>query len=183
MDNLRYIRETMESASSFTAVSGWGEVVIGVTALAAAWLAALQPSAEAWLAVWLAEAGLSVAIASGAMALKARRAATPLLSGPGRKFALSFAPPMVVGAMLTAVLFRAGLVELLPGTWLALYGTAVMAGGAYSVRSVIVMGACFLALGAAALFAPAAWGGAFMAAGFGGLHLAFGAVIARRHGG
>ena len=183
MDNLRYIRETMESASSFTAVSGWGEIVIGVTALAAAYAASRQTSTAAWLGVWLAEAGLSFAVASTATALKMRSARESLLSGPGRKFALSFAPPMVVGALLTAVLYRAGLVEALPGTWLALYGTAVMAGGAFSVRSVIAMGACFLALGAAALFAPAAWGDVLMAAGFGGLHIGFGAVIARRHGG
>lgn len=183
MDNLRYIRETMESAASFTAVSGWGEIAIGVTAFVAAAVAATRPTVDGWLAVWMVEAALSIAIASSAMFLKSRGAGASILSRPGRKFALSFSPPMVVGALLTAVLYRAGLADALPGTWLALYGTAVMAGGAFSVPSVIVMGACFLALGSAALFAPAGWGDAFMAAGFGGLHVIFGAVIARRHGG
>jgi hypothetical protein len=183
MDNLRYIRETMESAASFTAVSGWGEIAIGVTAFVAATVAATRPTVDGWLAVWMVEAALSIGIASTAMFLKSRGAGASILSRPGRKFALSFSPPMVVGALLTAVLYRAGLADALPGTWLALYGTAVMAGGAFSVPSVIVMGACFLALGSAALFAPAGWGDAFMAAGFGGLHVIFGAVIARRHGG
>ena len=183
MDNLRYIRETMESAASFTAVSGWGEIAIGLTAFVAAAIAAARPTVDEWLAVWMAEAVLSLVIASSAMLLKARAVGASILSRPGRKFALSFSPPMAVGALLTAVLYRAGLAEALPGTWLALYGTAVMAGGAFSVPSVIVMGACFFALGAAALFGPAAWGDAFMAAGFGGLHIIFGAVIARRHGG
>ncbi|HJY86110.1 MAG TPA: hypothetical protein VKE24_04660 [Candidatus Acidoferrales bacterium] len=182
-DNLRYIRETMERAGSFTAVPGWGGVAIGFTALAAAWLARRQGTPVAWLAVWLSEAVLAIAIASGAMARKARQARMPLLSGPARKFALGFAPPLLVGALLTAVLFRAGPAEVLPGMWLLLYGTAVVTGGTYSVRVVPVMGLCFIALGAAALFSPADWGNAYMAVGFGGLQIVFGVVIARKYGG
>jgi len=182
-DNLRYIRETMERAGSFTAVPGWGGVVIGVTAVAAALVAARQSTPERWLATWLVEAVLAIAIASGATARKARQARMPLFSGPGRKFALSFAPPLVVGALLTAVLFRAGGWKVLPGMWLLLYGTAVVTGGAFSVRVVPVMGMCFMAVGAAALFSPASWGNAFMAAGFGGLQIVFGLVIAKKYGG
>lgn len=183
MDTLAYIRQTMERATPLTTVSGWGEIAIGVSALGAAALAARQPTTERWLGVWIAEAALSLAIASAAMTWKMRASGVPFLLGPGRKFALSFAPPIVVGAILTAALYRAGLTALLPGTWLAMYGTAVTGGGAYSVRAVIAMGLCFVAAGAVALFAPAAWGDALMAAGFGGLHIVFGAVIARRYGG
>lgn len=183
MDNLRFIRETMERATPFTAVSGWGEIAIGVTALAAAPVAAAQTSEAAWIGVWIAEASLAVALAGTAMVWKARRAGVQWLSGAAHKFALSFAPPMVVGALLTIALFRAGLAPLLPGLWLATYGTAVMAGGTFSVPIVVWMGFAFLAAGTAALFGPVAWGNYFMAAGFGGLHIAFGAVIARRHGG
>jgi hypothetical protein len=183
MDNLRFIRETMERATPFTAVSGWGELAIGVSALAAAVVASRKSTADGWLAVWLVEATLSLVIASAAMTWKSRAAGIPLLLGPGRKFALSFAPPIFVGAVLTLALYRAGLTGLLPGTWLAMYGTAVMTGGAFSVRSVIAMGFAFLVAGTIALFCPAAWGDLFMAAGFGGLHIVFGAIIARRHGG
>jgi hypothetical protein len=182
-DNLRYIRETMERAASFTAVPGWGGVAIGFTAVAAAWLATRQGTPQGWLAVWLSEAVLAIAIASGTMARKARQAKMPLLSGPARKFALGFAPPLLVGALLTAVLFRAGPASVLPGMWLLLYGTAVVTGGTYSVRVVPVMGLCFIVLGAAALFSPAGWGNAYMAAGFGGLQIVFGVVIARKYGG
>jgi hypothetical protein len=107
----------------------------------------------------------------------------PLLSGPGRKFVLSFSPPMAVGALLTLVLFRAGLVEAIPGVWLLLYGTGVVAGGAFSVKIVPVMGLCFMAAGAVALFAPVEWSHVILGAAFGGLHIAFGIPIARSHGG
>ena len=183
MDNLRYIRETMERASAFTAVPGWGQVAIGVSAIAAAYLAAHQATPRAWLGVWLAEAIISMLIAGWLMDRKARAQHVPLFSGPGRKVVFSLSPPIVVGALLTVVLFRAGLVNTIPGVWLLLYGTGVVTGGMFSVSVVPVMGVCFMLLGAAGLFTPAAWGNWLMAAGFGGLHIIFGAIIARRYGG
>ena len=183
MDNLRYIRETMERASAFTAVPGWGQVVVGVTAIGAAYLAARQSTPRAWLSVWLAEAAISVLIAGWLMDRKARALDVPLLSGPGRKVAFSLSPPMLVGLLLTVALFSRGLVGAIPAVWLLLYGTGVVTGGMYSVTVVPVMGICFMALGAVALFAPAGAGNWLLAAGFGGLHIIFGWIIARRYGG
>ncbi len=182
-DNLRFIRETMERASSFTAVPGWGGVALGITAAGAAVVASRQQAPYAWLITWLAEASVAFAIAAWSMASKARQANVPLLAGPGRKFALSFAPPMFTGALLTVVLFHAGLIGAIPGVWLLLYGTAVVVGGAFSIRIVPLLGLCFMVLGTVALFSPAAWGNALLAAGFGGLHIIFGAIIARNYGG
>lgn len=182
-DHLRYIRETMERAAEFTAVPGWGGVTMGLTALAAAVLAARQTSARAWAAVWLAEAFVAVAIAAPAAATKARRANSSLFSGPGRKFVLSFAPPIIVGGLLSLVLLHSGALAMLPGVWLLLYGTAIVTGGAFSVRVVPIMGLCLMALGAVALVAPASWGNWFMAAGFGLVQIAFGFWIALRYGG
>lgn len=183
MDNLRFIRETMESAASFTAVSGWGQCAIGVTALGAAALASRQTKERAWLLVWFVEALISLGISGWTMRRKARAASTPLLSRPGRKLALNFAPPAFVGALLTIALFRAGHMNMIPATWLLLYGAGVVTGGAFSVKILPVMGLCFMFLGTIALASPADWGNAFLAAGFGGLHLTFGVIIARRHGG
>lgn len=182
-DHLKYIRETMERAAEFTAVPGWGGVAMGLTALAAAWLATRQTTPGAWLAVWLAEVFVAVAIAAPAAATKARRANSSLFTGPGRKFVLSFAPPIFVGGLLTYVLYHSGGIACLPGIWLLLYGTAIVTGGAFSVRVVPIMGLCLMALGAAALFTSASWGNVFMAAGFGVVQIAFGAWIALRYGG
>ena len=183
LDNLQFIRSTMERAGSFTAVPGWGMVVVGCTALATTWLALRQSRDADWLAVWLGEAVLGVVVGGAAMVQKARAANDPLLSGPGRRFGLSFLPPIAVGALLTIALYRAGLFALMPGVWLLLYGTAVATAGAFSVRVVPLMGVCFMVLGTAALFAPTRAWPWFMAAGFGGLNIAFGIIIARRYGG
>ncbi len=182
MDNLRYIRRTMEQAGSFTAVPGIGGMCMGATALGAAWFSSRHPGPLSLLAVWLIEGSVALAIGLAGAAVKSRRARAPLLSGPGRKFVAGFAPPMAAGALLTAVLLHAGAVALLPGVWLLLDGAGVLAGGAASVRVVPLMGACFMAAGAAALVAPA-WGAWLLAAGFGGLHLVFGFVIAVKYGG
>jgi len=183
MDNLAFIRNTMEAAGAFTAVSGWGMVAIGVLSMIVAFVAAQQNTETGAMSIWLALAVFSPLLMIWAMVRKARAANMPLLSGPGRKFVLSFSPPMAVGALLTLVLFRAGLMEAIPGVWLLLYGTAVVAGGAFSVKIVPVMGLCFMAAGVIALFAPVVWAPWIMGAAFGGLHIAFGIPIARRHGG
>jgi len=183
MDNLSFIRRTMERTTSFTSVPGWGGVVMGVTAVAAAAVAHGQRGTPAWLATWLVAGAVALVIGIGTMSAKARRAGTSVFSYSGRRFVLSYVPPLLVGLLLTVVLVRHGLEAALPGTWLLLYGTGVVTGGAYSVRAVPLMGLCFMAVGAFALFAPPAWGNVLMGLGFGGLHIGFGLVIARRHGG
>jgi hypothetical protein len=180
--DLRFIRETLERSSAFTAIPGWGQVAMGATALAGAWLASRQTSPSMWLTVWLVDAVFASSIAVAATQNKAQRTGVPLTSGPGRKFALSFLPAVVAGTVLTFSLYQSGLVRLLPGTWLLLYGSGVVAAGALSVAIVPAMGCCFMLLGIAALLFPAA-GNLWMALGFGGLHLAFGLSIARRYGG
>ena len=183
MDNLRYIRETMERATPFTGISGRGEMAIGVTALVACVIASQQQNIKAWLAIWLAEGFISLLIAGWSMDRKARATQTALFSGSGRKAVFSLAPPVIAGGLLTVVLARAGLSDAIPGVWLLLYGTGVITGGMFSVRAVPAMGLCFMVLGAIALFSSPAWANWFMALGFGGLHLLFGAIIVRKYGG
>jgi hypothetical protein len=173
----------MERAGSFTAVPGAGMIVIGLSALLAAPIAGWNEAGSGWLTIWVADGILAAAIAAVTIFRKARRLSLPLRSGPARRFALAFLPSLAAGAILTAVMMSHGLGSLLPGTWLLLYGTAVTAAGALSVRVVPLMGASFMVLGVAALLIAPSFGSALMAAGFGGLHIVFGVLIARSYGG
>jgi len=181
-DNLRFIRDTMERAASFTAVPGWGGVVIGVTALIAGVLSFRHTLARQF-SIWLAESILALAIGFITVQMKSKRLSLSLRSRPARRALLSFMPPLIAGAILTAVLREQQLLPSIPGLWMLLYGAAVVTGGAFSVRIVPVMGLCFMSLGAASLVAPPAWQNGLLMLGFGGLHIVFGLVIARRHGG
>ena len=183
LDNLRFIRETMERAGTFTAISGWGIAAVGLVAMIAAFVAELRPTVEWRVSTWVATAAACIALSLWATARKAKRSEISMVSGPAQKLALAFAPAMVVGALLTGALLRIGANDLLPGVWLLLYGTAVVAGGAFSVRIIPVMGLSFMVLGALALFTPAWLGSWLMVGGFGVVHVVFGIQIARRHGG
>lgn len=183
IEDLRYIRETMERSRSFTAVPGWGGAAMGLTALGAAIVASLMPSARAWLLVWLGEGVLAALIGAAATARKVRAARVPMPFRPAQKFALSLAPPLIAGGLLTVAFYHAGLFSVMPGMWLLLYGVGVMTAGAYSVRVVPVMGLCLMLVGVAALFSPPAWGDWFLGAGFGAIQILFGLIIARRYGG
>jgi hypothetical protein len=190
LDNLQFIRSTMERAGSFTAVPGWGMVLIGITALAAAAHAGTITITSAygshelqWLRTWLLEAFLAGGIGTFALLHKARRGGDTLVTGPGRRFGLSVLPPFVAGALITYALYHAGQLARLPAVWLLCYGAGVVTGGAFSMRIVPIMGMCFMALGVAAVLAPIEWGAWLLAAGFGGLHIIFGLIVARRYGG
>ena len=185
-DHLRYIRETMERAGSFTAVPGWGGVAMGATAVIAALVASWQISSRAWLGTWLMEGMVATLVGLLAMRRKAQAAGLELWSAPARKFAFSFLPPIAAGAALTVALWHAGMFHLVPGVWLVLYGCGVITGGAFSVKIVPAMGACFLILGTIALLTAemhGAWGDLWLGMGFGALHMIFGTLIAKRYGG
>jgi hypothetical protein len=181
-DNLRFIRDTMERAASFTAVPGWGGVAIGCSALLAGAVAFHRPLEEQFQ-VWLVEGLAAMVLGALFVRWKSKRLAASLHSNPARRVLLSFAPPLVAGAVLTLVLFRQNELSAIAGMWMLLYGVAVVAGGAFSVRIVPVMGICFMLFGALSFFAPAPWQNVCLIAGFGGLHVVFGYLIARRHGG
>ena len=183
IDELRYIRDTMARAGNFSAIPGWGGVAMGITALAAAALAGPPAPATRWLGVWFADLTVAVVIALVTIARKARRSDALLTATPARRFAQVMAPPLAAGAVLTAVFVANGLTPRLPGCWLLLYGTSAASAGTMSVRVVPVMGVLFMTLGLVAFVTPAGWGNLYMAAGFGGLHIIFGAIIARNYGG
>jgi hypothetical protein len=195
IQDLSFIRRTMEGASSFTDVPGWGLVSIGVTALAAAFLSYAQTNGGRWLTIWLLESLLGASIGGGMTWRKMRRSergdGAPLLSAPARKFLFGFWPAMLAGAVLTFALvdprdlFRDGsaVPRVLPGLWLLLYGVGITTAGAFSVRAVPLMGIGLMCFGAVSLLVPQVSGTLMLAIGFGAWQIAFGVWIARRHGG
>ena len=183
LDDLRFIRQTMANAGAFTAVSGLGSMLVGLTALVAAAISRPLFHGAGWIVAWLAEAAVAIGISLWASQAKAKRLGVPLWSAVARKFVLALLPPLVAGGVLTAALWHFGYAPLIPGVWLLLYGTAVVTGGSFSVSSVPLMGYCFMVLGGVALALPLAWAWLPLGVGFGGLHLIFGWLIARRHGG
>jgi len=181
--NLQFIRETMERSTSFTAVPGYGGMLMGVTAVAAAYFAHVQVYRRDWLVAWLIEAGLAFAIGLLAMWQKSKIADQSLVSVPAKKFAFGFTPALVCGVVITLGLWRYEQYEIMAPVWMLMYGTSVVTGGAFSVRVVPVMGWFFMAFGALAFALPAGYGDYLMGASFGLLHIVFGAIIAKRYGG
>lgn len=181
LSNIRYIREAMERATAFTSIPGWGGVAVGLSAIAAGILAHLYP--HIWLSVWLGEAVVALLLGFMAMYRKAKRAGVSFTAPAARRFFSSYFAPLGAGAALTAVLARDGWLVALPAVWLLLYGASFISSGTFSIPVVPVMGICFMLLGLAACFAPLAVGNLLLIAGFGGLHIIFGLIIARRYGG
>lgn len=180
-DTLSYIRQTMESATGFTALSGWGVVAVGLVGFTASWLDWAVHATVAPLRVWIPAAIIGALASAVGNAVKARRLNVSLWSGSLQKMVWGLAPALVAGTFLTLTL--ADVVRpLIPGMWLAVYGAGIAAGGVFSVRAIRVMGVCLLALGGLALFEPSL-GPLLLAAGFGGVHLVFGLYIVMRHGG
>jgi hypothetical protein len=183
LSNLRYIREAMERASAFTTIPGWGGVGIGLVAVATAIVSHPFAGTRRWLLAWLGCATIAAVLIAIAMFRKARRANVSFRGAPARRFFISYFAPILAGAALTYILGHKGLYAVLPATWLLLYGASFISSGAYSIPVVPVMGVCFMVLGVAACFVPPSAGNALLGVGFGGLHVGFGVVIARRYGG
>jgi hypothetical protein len=183
LENLALIRQTMERSTAFTAVSGWGYVGMGATALVTTRIAIGQTELNTWLAIWLGEALVAVTIALAAMHWKATRQRTQILSIPGRRLFLGLLPALFSGGVMTVALIQTGDPKQVPGVWLLLYGVAVMQAGVFSVRTIPVMGAVFVICGATALRLPWYWDNIMLAVGFGLVHIVFGAYIAWCHGG
>lgn len=186
LSNLRYIRDAMERATEFTSIPGWGGLVVGLTAVGATILGhrfLTGGDERNWLLLWLGEAIVAALIAGVAMFRKGRRLGVPFDSKPARRFFVSYLAPIIAGAALTYVLGHTGRYDVLPAAWLLLYGTSFVSSGAFSIRVVPVMGVCFMLLGIAACFVPLIPGNVLLGAGFGGLHIIFGLIIARSYGG
>ena len=181
-DNLRYIRETMERAGSFTSIPGWGGLAIGGTAIVTSIIASRLVDLR-WLEAWLIEAVVAAAIALITMSMKAARAGVTMTSTAARRFFVSYFAPIIAAAVITMMLTRTQWFDAMPAVWLLSYGASFISSGAYSIRVVPQMGVCFMLLGAIASLVSFPIANALLGVGFGGLHIIFGLIIARNYGG
>jgi hypothetical protein len=182
-ESIEFIRETMVRSASFTAVPGQGGVAMGAIGVLTALLASQAPTPERWLLTWLIAAVVAAPIGLAATIIKARRHHVALWSASGRRFMQGFLPSIVAAAALTVALVRADRIELLPPTWLLLYGAGILAGATASISVLTWVGALFMVLGAAAAVTVGQWPDLWLGAGFGGLQIIFGVIITRKHGG
>jgi hypothetical protein len=174
---LRVIRAAMERAGAFTAVPGWGGVLMGVVGIVAGVVAGRTHEPREWVLVWLVAAGVAVPVGVAALMHRAQTAGVDLAAGVARRFVLSLATPVAAGVVLSAALLQRESYDLLPTVWLTLYGTGVVLAGVFSIRLITVLGVSFMGLGAAAAFAPWWLATILVVAGFGGLHLLTGSIV------
>jgi hypothetical protein len=182
-ESIEFIRETMVRSASFTAVPGQGGIVMGGIGVLTAVMASRAETPERWLATWLVAAVVAAPIGLAATIVKAKRHHVALWSASGRRFMQGFLPALVAGAALTLALVRADRIELLPPTWLLLYGAGILAGATASIAVLTWVGALFMALGVGAVATIGQWPDVWLGAGFGGLQIIFGIIITRKHGG
>lgn len=175
---LHYIRASMDAAT-LVAVPGSAGMAMGAVGLFAATLANTPALRGHWLPLWLTAAVIAGAV-GGSLVLRQSSLRGLGLSGtPMRKFLLCLLPPLFAGAALTAVHVVSGNLRAVPGTWLLLYGCALMAASALTTRLVATLGGLFAVLGLTALALPAEWQNLALGIGFGGLHVLFGILIGR----
>lgn len=183
VENLRYIRSTIEAAHTFTTVPGKGCIAMGITALVAVGLESVPALAAHWLTIWIGAAVVAFGAALWFMEQKAHAQGLSLRRAVARRFFMTLAPAFLSGAILTAAL--AGHVdrELMTGMWLLLYGSGLAACGLFAIPAVFTAGSAFMGLGTATLLLPPGSAQVVLALGFGGIHLALGVAIVRHHGG
>ena len=182
LGTLDYIRASIESSSSLD-VPGMAGIVTGSIGVLAAIVVSLPRWAPHWLAIWLAAAAVAFVLGGTLVARQITSRGRTRYLGPARKFLLCLCPSLVAGAVLTVVFATSGMTGFIPGTWLLLYGCAVLSASTVTAagiaRLICIMGALFIALGSMAFALPAAAHTALLGLGFGALHILFGILIGR----
>jgi uncharacterized BrkB/YihY/UPF0761 family membrane protein len=180
LGTLAYIRSSIESSGSM-AVPGMAGIVMGAIGIAATVLASVPNGARHWLGIWVVAAAIAFASGGAMMAREAAQSGHARYLGPVRKFLLCLCPALLTGAVLTFVLWHAGITGMIPGVWLLLYGCAVLSAStvtiARTMRLISIMGVLFMLLGLLAFAAPATSHTLILGMGFGALHTIFGMLI------
>jgi hypothetical protein len=182
LSTLNYIRTSIDAAGTF-AVPGSAGIAMGTAGVAATFLSTIHWLSAYWILIWIVAAVGAAAVGSMRIARQSARGELTLYRGPTRKFIFCLCPALLAGAVLTAVLAQVGEARLIPGTWLLLYGCAVLSttlmSAASTARLLGTMGGLFILLGVLAFELPERWHNLILGVGFGALHLIFGVLIGR----
>ena len=182
LGTLAYIRSSIELSGSMV-VPGTAGVLMGSIGILAAIIASTPRWAAHWLTIWALAGGTAFLVGGALMAREAAQSGHARYLGPVRKFLLCLCPALLAGAVLTFVLWHAGMERLLPGTWLLLYGCAVLSASTVTIPSTMrligIMGTLFVILGSLGFALPPAEHTALLGLGFGALHIVFGILIGR----
>ena len=193
-EHLRVIRQTMERSTKYSTLSGLSGVLIGLTAIAGVLVTRgminrslgagrplhdIQPQLAG---VWLAVLAFAVAIEFLANKRRAARVGKRIASPLGAHILLAALPAFLAAAVLSLFFYQHGLFPFIWGIWMLCYGLAISAVGLFSVRPVSYLGAAFVLAGAVTLLLPGPYHLFMMALTFGGFHIFYGVLMARRHG-
>jgi hypothetical protein len=182
LGTLNYIRASIDAAGTF-AVPGTAGIAMGTAGVAAAFLASIPGLSAYWIPIWLMAAVGAAAVGGKLIARQSARGELILYRGPTRKFILCLCPALLAGAVLTLVLGQVGESRLIPGTWLLLYGCAVLSASLITATSsgrlLACMGLLFVFFSTIAFEVPMRWHNLILGLGFGALHLVFGVLIGR----
>jgi hypothetical protein len=179
---LRYIRASMEGAVSL-AVPGSAGIALGVLAFITAAISSAPGLSDYWLGIWLGASLIGAGVGGTLVVRESSLRSLRLIGTPLRKFVLCLTPSLFAAVIMTAVLWSSGDLHAIPGTWLLLYGCALITASSATTRTIGVLGGCFALLGLIAFLLPDRLQILMLAAGFGGLHIVFGFVIGRANHG
>lgn len=177
LQNLAFVRETMENAGAFTTVPGWGMVAIGFSAMVTSFITIFISNPVIWMSIWILEAIIAIAIGLTSISLKNNKLGLTILHGIGLRFMINLCIPILAAVPLSFVLWKHNLTFHMPDVWLLLYGTSIITAGSYSLRLVLFMGCSFFALGCIGMLFPVIPKDALMFFGFGVFHCLFGMLI------
>jgi hypothetical protein len=175
---LQYIRSTMDAAVSLS-IPGSAGIAMGTVGVVAAAMSSAPALHGYWLPIWLSAAVIAATLSGLRMARQSSLQGFTLFGAPVRKLLLCLFPGLFAGAVMTGVLWESANSHAIPGSWLLLYGCALVSASATTTRMIGILGGLFVVLGLVGFALPDQWQMAALGAGFGGLHLLFGVLIGR----
>lgn len=182
--NLESIRILMERTGRYSNFSAVSAATAGTLAIAAAavcrWREISFDVPHPWwklIALWAAVFAVAFLQNLFWTWVHARRRGERVWTHLTRAMTMAVLPGFFTGGVLTGFAIVERRLDMLPGIWMLMYGTAVLGAALFAGRNLKIFGALFLLMGAFTIHWRQ-YGVEMMAASFGLLHLGLGLLIA-----